>query len=88
MRENLGKWPSKRGPISKITPSDGYGGDTVPLAVEWRYDFPEFGRHLGGMSDNKGLFRIAPPLDAQSRFAIGSSEAPAPLEGRRPISVE
>ena len=42
MAENLGKWPSKRGPISKIRPSDGCGRDAVPLAVKWRYDFPDF----------------------------------------------
>ena len=43
MAENLGKWLSKRGPISKIRPSDGCGWDAVPLAVERWYDFPEFG---------------------------------------------
>ena len=40
MAENLGKWPSKRGPISKIRPSDGCKGDTVPFAVERWYVFP------------------------------------------------
>jgi len=49
MAENLGKWPSKRGPISKIRPSDGCGRDAVPLAVERRYDFPEFGGYLGNV---------------------------------------
>ncbi len=33
MAVNLGKWPSKRGPISKIRPSDGCGRDPVP----WRW---------------------------------------------------
>jgi hypothetical protein len=49
MAENLGKWPSKRGPISKIRPSDGCGGDAVPLAVERWYIFPEFGGYLGNV---------------------------------------
>ncbi len=47
MAGNLGKWPSKRGPISKITPSEGCGRDAVPLAVGRWYDFPEFGGYLG-----------------------------------------
>jgi hypothetical protein len=47
MAENLGKWPSKRGPISKIRPSDGCGRDAVPLAVIRWYDSPEFGSYLG-----------------------------------------
>ncbi len=49
MAENLGKWPSKRGPISKIRPSDGCRRDAVPLALEWWYDFPEFGCRLGNV---------------------------------------
>ncbi len=49
MVENLGKWPSKRGPISKIRPSDGCGRDGVPLAVDQWYDFHEFGCHLGNV---------------------------------------
>ena len=47
MAENLGKWPSKRGPITKIMPSDGCGRDAVLLAVERWYDFSEFGGYLG-----------------------------------------
>jgi len=54
MVENLGKWPSKRGPISKIRPTDGCGRDAVPLAVEGWYEFPEIGCHLG----NVGLCRM------------------------------
>jgi hypothetical protein len=50
MAENLGKWLSKRGPISKIRPSDGCGRDTGPLAVERWYDFPEFGGYLGNVA--------------------------------------
>jgi len=46
MAENPGEWPSNRGPISKIRPSDSCGRDTVPLAVERWYDFSEFGGYL------------------------------------------
>ncbi len=49
MAENLGKWPSKRGPISKFRPSDGCGRDAVPLAVDRWYDFHGFGCHLGNV---------------------------------------
>ncbi len=49
MAGNLAKWPSKRGPVAKIMPSDGCKGDTVPFAVERRYDSPEFGCHLGNV---------------------------------------
>ncbi len=49
MAENLAKWPSKREPISKIGPSDGCGRDAVLLAVERRYDFPEFVGYLGNV---------------------------------------
>lgn len=49
--EKLGKWPCKRGPISKIRPSDGTKAVAVPLAVVRRYDFHE----LGGYLENVGL---------------------------------
>ncbi len=49
MAENLDKWPSKRGPISKIRPSDGCGRDAVLLAVERCYDYPEIGGYLGNV---------------------------------------
>ena len=58
MAENLGEWPSKRGPISKIRPSDGGGRDAVFLAVEWWYDFCEFGCHPGNLgSDGQAAIR-------------------------------
>ncbi len=52
MAENLGKWPSKRGPISKIRPSDGRRRDAVFLALEWWYDFSEFGCHPGNVDSS------------------------------------
>ena len=52
MARRLTEWPSKRGPIPKIMPSDGCKGDTVPLAVGRLYNFHKFGCHLG----NVGLY--------------------------------
>ncbi len=60
MAENQGKWPSKRGPISKIRPSDGCGRDAVPLAVERWYDFHGFGCHLGNVGEKAYLFSVVP----------------------------
>ena len=53
MARKMTEWPSKRGPITKIMPSDGCIGDTVPLAVGKWYDFHEFGWYMGnvGLSD-------------------------------------
>ncbi len=58
MVENLGEWPSKRRPLTKIRPSDGSKGDAVPLAVDQWYDFHKFGCHLGnvGLNDTHELF--------------------------------
>ncbi len=33
-------------------PPDGCKGDTIPLAVDQWYDFPEFGSYLGNVGDN------------------------------------
>ena len=49
MARKMTEWPSKRGPITKIMPSDGCIGDTVPLAVGKRYDFHEFGWYMGNV---------------------------------------
>ena len=46
MARKMTEWPSKRGPITKIMPSDGCIGDTVPLAVGKWYDFHEFGWYI------------------------------------------
>ena len=54
MARKMTEWPSKRGPITKIMPSDGCIGDTVPLAVGKWYDFHEFGWYMG----NVGLMVI------------------------------
>ena len=52
MARKMTEWPSKRGPITKIMPSDGCIGDTVPLAVGKWYEFHEFGWYMG----NVGLY--------------------------------
>ena len=49
MARKMTEWPSKRGPITKIMPSDGCIGDTVPLAVGKWYDFHEFGWYMGNV---------------------------------------
>ena len=53
MAENPRKWPSKRGPIAKIVPSGGCKGDTVLVAVERWYDFPEFGGSYLSRTDRR-----------------------------------
>ena len=57
MARKMTEWPSKRGPITKIMPSDGCIGDTVPLAVGKWYDFHEFGWYMGnvGLVDSRGI---------------------------------
>ena len=53
MARKMTEWPSKRGPITKIMPSDGCIGDTVPLAVGKWYDFHEFGWYMGNVGSWK-----------------------------------
>ena len=52
MARKMTEWPSKRGPITKIMPSDGCIGDTVPLAVGKWYEFHEFGWHMGNVGSS------------------------------------
>ena len=61
MARKMTEWPSKRGPITKIMPSDGCIGDTVPLAVGKWYEFHEFGWHMGNVG-----FNIRPNLVGQA----------------------
>ena len=56
MAANLAKWPSNRGLISKIRPSDGCKGNsdgckgnTVPSTVVRGYDLRKLGGHLGNV---------------------------------------
>ena len=52
MARKMTEWPSKRGPITKIMPSDGCIGDTVPLAVGKWYEFHEFGWYMGNVGQD------------------------------------
>jgi hypothetical protein len=47
MARILTEWPSERGPITKIMPSDSCKGETVALEVGWWYIFYEFEHLLG-----------------------------------------
>ena len=59
MARKMTEWPSKRGPITKIMPSDGCIGDTVPLAVGKWYDFHEFGWYMGNVGQgNKARSKV------------------------------
>ncbi len=49
MADNLTKWASNRGLISKFGPSDGRGRDTVPSTVVRGYDLRKLGGHLGNV---------------------------------------
>ena len=59
MARKMTEWPSKRGPITKIMPSDGCIGDTVPLAVGKWYDFHEFGWYMGNVGSNNACGSVA-----------------------------
>ena len=65
MARKMTEWPSKRGPITKIMPSDGCIGDTVPLAVGKWYEFHEFGWHMGNVGEY--MFN-SPTVDYQVKF--------------------
>ena len=61
MVTTMDEWHPKRGPITKIIPSDGCKGDTAPLALGLWYDFHEVGCHLG----NVGLYQNRIPRCVQ-----------------------
>ena len=63
MAENLGKWPSNRGLISKIRPSDGCGNKIVPEIVKIGYCRSGFDGYLGNAGQN--------PIDLASYFDLG-----------------
>ena len=66
MARKMTEWPSKRGPITKIMPSDGCIGDTVPLAVGKWYDFHEFGWYMG----NVGLGLVTAPKRTSETISL------------------
>ena len=71
MARKMTEWPSKRGPITKIMPSDGCIGDTVPLAVGKWYDFHEFGWYMGNVGIDDGATKIL--VDFEDLNYISSS---------------
>ena len=69
MAVDMCKWLFKRGPITKIMPSNGGKGDTVPLAVGQLYGFHEFGGYLG----NVGLYR-QPQIEITNSVCVIESQ--------------
>ena len=49
MVENLGKWPSKCWPITKIMQSDGCGGKTITTGAQFEYVRHESEGYLGNV---------------------------------------
>ena len=79
MARKMTEWPSKRGPITKIMPSDGCIGDTVPLAVGKWYDFHEFGWYMGNVGLGLHRTTIAVPAFLRPtghRYTIGWTMGP------------
>ena len=80
MARKMTEWPSKRGPITKIMPSDGCIGDTVPLAVGKWYEFHEFGWHMGNVGVDHGW-----PLRKVLTVAIRLLAVQLDLQGPRMV---
>ncbi len=56
MAENMGKWPSGHGRLTKIRLSDGCGGKTNTTAAQFEYDRHGFEGYLGNVrSSENGL---------------------------------
>ena len=49
MSENMGKWPSGHGQLTKIGLSDGCGGKTNSTAAKFEYDRHGFDGYLGNV---------------------------------------
>ena len=49
MAENMGKWPSGHGQLTKIRLSEGNGGTTITSAVQFGYDCHGFEGYLGNV---------------------------------------
>ena len=67
MAANLAKWPSNRGLISKIRPSDGCKGNTVTSTVVRGYDLRKPGGHLGNVGSTCRL--IEPSNHFSTKFS-------------------
>ena len=71
MAANLAKWPSNRGLISKIRPSDGCKGNTVPSTVVRGYGLRKPGGHLGNVGEYVWVYRGKPSNTFNSRHISG-----------------
>ena len=86
MARKMTEWPSKRGPITKIMPSDGCIGDTVP----WRWESGTISTNLDGiwgMSvywDQASVLVQAGLLDAASLPVTGRAQAAKLIEPSLP----
>jgi hypothetical protein len=49
MAENMGKWPSAHGQLTKIRLSDGCVGKTITTAAQFEYDRHGFEGYLGNV---------------------------------------
>ncbi len=49
MTENMDKWSSEHGQITKIWPSGRCGGKTISTAMQFGYGLREFGGYLGNV---------------------------------------
>ena len=49
MAENMGKWPSGHGQLTKIRPPEGYGGKTITTAAQSGYDRHGLEGYLGNV---------------------------------------
>ncbi len=53
MAENMEKWPSGHGQLTKIRLSDGCGGKTITTAAQFMYDRHGFEGYLGNVGLNE-----------------------------------
>ena len=85
MAEKLGKWASNRGLISKIRPSDGCKGDTVPSTVVRGYDLCKPGGHLGNVGSGNNCCKN--PRSVRSRRRSPRSTGAGRRVGLAPIGA-
>ena len=60
MAENMGKWPSGHGQLTKIRPPEGYGGKTITTAAQSGYDRHGLEGYLGNVGLIPGPYQKSP----------------------------